>query len=439
MNIPRKEFWMKVNSEGVAPETGGDAPEDYALLEVEDMRIPDSITEIYDGTFANRMTLASVVIPGNVKAIGSTKNDFSNQSGAFQACTSLKSVVIDEGVLSIGTEAFRDCTSLEYVAISNSVTQIGRAAFASCKSLEVISIPESVTEIGERAFMSSGLRTVTIPKGVKEIGGWTFQDCALLESVTISSGVKEIEKGAFYGCKSLKSVSVPKTVTKIEDGVFVDCNNLTVEFDGTREQWREKSFVEKTPFSTVRCTDGVIGITGRLPAYLVLEGTVITGCDKDIIPESVVIPDGVTEIVQEAFKQCMCLESVSIPGTVAVIQEATFKGSASLKRVILYEGITEIGSEAFHDCTSLERVAIPNGVREIGQSAFAYCNSLRTVTLPRSVKKIGDEAFFACDNLTVHFDGTKEQWEAVEKVRYWNGVGVFAVRCTDGELGKQRW
>ena len=50
----------------------------------------------------------------------------------IQACSSLTSVVIPEGVTEIGKEAFQGCTSLTSVVIPESVTKIGNYAFKRC-------------------------------------------------------------------------------------------------------------------------------------------------------------------------------------------------------------------------------------------------------------------------------------------------------------------
>ena len=84
----------------------------------------------------------------------------------------------------------------------------------------------------------------------------------------------------------------------------------------------------------------------------------------------VVIPVGVTEIGDGAFKDCKSLESITIP-----------------------ESVTEIGDWAFEGCASLESIKIPEGVTEIGGAAFNYCMALTSITIPHSVTQIGGSAF----------------------------------------------
>ena len=64
----------------------------------------------------------------------------------------MTTVVINEGVTSIGSFAFSWCSGLTSVIIPNSVTSIGDSAFDSCNGLTSITIPNSVTSIGDYAF-----------------------------------------------------------------------------------------------------------------------------------------------------------------------------------------------------------------------------------------------------------------------------------------------
>lgn len=123
------------------------------------------------------------------------------------------------------------------------------------------------------------------------------------------------------------------------------------------------------------------------PAYFKMDGTKITGCDIDDIPDNLVIPEGVTEIGEDAFGDCMSLKSVIIP-----------------------ESVTEIGGGAFIGCESLASVTIPDSVTKIGEYAFAGCYSLKSVTIPASVKNIEEGAFMDCKNMTVRYNGTLAQW-----------------------------
>ena len=113
---------------------------------------------------------------------------------------SIKTVVIESGVTSIGKSAFYRCESMTDITIPDTVTKIGWESFQSCRSLTSIDIPDSVTEIIGCAFHNcSALTSVTIPSGVTSLGEGTFAYCTSLVSVTFPDGMTSIGDTTFAG------------------------------------------------------------------------------------------------------------------------------------------------------------------------------------------------------------------------------------------------
>ena len=98
----------------------------------------------------------------------------------------IKTIVIGDGVRTIGRIAFKDCTNAISVSFSNSVNEIEGKSFQGCTSLTSVNIPSSVTSIEFYAFSEcTGLRSVTIGNGVTIIDDYAFEGCSQLSSVTI--------------------------------------------------------------------------------------------------------------------------------------------------------------------------------------------------------------------------------------------------------------
>ncbi|MDE6705726.1 MAG: leucine-rich repeat domain-containing protein [Treponemataceae bacterium] len=180
----------------------------------------------------------------------------------------------------------------------------------------------------------------------------------------------------------------------------------------------------------------------KFPAYLKVRGTTVKGYTGDV-PADLIIPDGVKEIDDEAFRDCTSLVSVSIPGSVKEIGDEAFRGCTSLKTVTIADGVKEINDGAFLDCTSLTNVTIGDGVKEIigshwkqfgwDNGVFHGCTSLTTVTIPSSVTAIGDIAFEGCPRLReIQFKGTIAQWRAIQGS---DRLKVMSIQCSDGYLG----
>lgn len=129
----------KIN--GFTVETIGHAA--FERSAVTSVTIPDSVTAIHDGAFANCSQLTNISIPNSVTSIG-----FS----AFEHCTSLKSITLPSSLRSISEALFFCCSQLTTIHIPDSVPSIQSYAFYHCGNLETIHIPVSVTSIGVYAF-----------------------------------------------------------------------------------------------------------------------------------------------------------------------------------------------------------------------------------------------------------------------------------------------
>ena len=291
-----------------------------------------------------------------------------------------KPVVIPDGVTGIGDGAFSGCTSLTGVTIPDSVTSIGNSAFRACYKLTGVTIPNRVTSIGEMAFF----------------------ECWSIKSMTIPNSVTSIGSRAFEKCTSLNSVEIPASVKSIGSDAFKDCTNLTkIQFKGTKAQWNAIEGSDKIDITCIVCSDGHIGIeVEKIPEYLTISGRTVTGVDKNKIPATLVIPDGVTKIGQYAFSSCRGLTGVTIPKSVTSIGDNAFSMCSGLTSMTIPNSVTSIGSNAFGSCTGLTKVTIPDSVTSIGAYAFSGCKGLTSMTIPNSVTSIGSNAFGSCTGLT---------------------------------------
>ena len=120
----------------------------------------------------------------------------------------IEEVELPDTVTEIGSYAFHNFLELKKINIPNSVTRIGQESFYLCESLESVTIPNSVISIGEYAFEDcSSLTSITIPEGVTSIGDDAFSDCSSLTNITIPNSVTSIGSFAFSGCSSLTNIT----------------------------------------------------------------------------------------------------------------------------------------------------------------------------------------------------------------------------------------
>lgn len=121
--------------------------------------------------------------------------------------------------------AFKDCIPLRSIVIPDGVTSIGNRAFYGCKSLCSLVIPDGVTSVGEYEFYDcSSLTNIVIPDSVTSIGPSAFRGCSALSSVVLPDGITSIGFYAFRGCSALSSLVIPDSVTSIGDHAFANCS-----------------------------------------------------------------------------------------------------------------------------------------------------------------------------------------------------------------------
>ena len=316
--------------------------------------------------------------------------------------SSIATIIIENGVTTIGDFAFAECANLTSVTIGDGVTTIGDYAFASCASLTSATIPDSVTTIGSYVFREcTNLTAVVIGDGVTSISTGTFQYCSKLTSVTIGDSVTAIQYGAFKSCTSLTSVTIPDSVTTIGNDVFKFCASLTsVTIPDSVTTIGDNAFMSCNSLSGIIVDEHNLNYSSDNRGVLFDKQKVELIQAPGAISGSYEIPDGVTTIGDYAFYYCTNLTSVTIPDSVTTIGEETFKSCNNLTSVAIPDSVTTIGNEAFKSCNSLTSVTIPDSVTIIGDEAFRSCGGLVSVTIPDSVTTIGNEAFYYCASLS---------------------------------------
>lgn len=117
--------------------------------------------------------------------------------------------------------------------------------------------------------------------------------------------------------------------------------------------------------------------------------------DKTIV----VIPDGTTQILPEAFRGHGEIEVLELPSSLESIGEAAFRDCSALKEVAVPEAVFEIGERAFSGCAALRTVALPRALMSIGESTFSRCVALEALLGGDEVYEVGASAFSGCANL----------------------------------------
>ena len=277
-------------------------------------------------------------------------------------------------------------------------------------SVKTVVIEDGVTSIGDSAFFRcSQLASIEIPSSVKSIGDYAFYDCTGLTSITIPKSVTSIGNYAFYGCDKL--------TVNLENGSELTSGNLGVDASKIRTYWNEDNLTWTLD------ADGTLNISGKgamkdynsddnpSPVYqnsnvkkVVIEKGVtsignyaFSGC---LGLKSITIPDGITSIGDHAFDSCINLRSITLPDSITSIGMWAFYNCWNVPSIIIPDGVTSIEDFTFDSCIGLTSITIPNSIINIKSSAFHNCAKLASITIPDSVTSIGESVFGDCSNLT---------------------------------------
>lgn len=210
--------WLTIKNEG------NDVILDSCSKEARgNITIPEGVTKIDDYAFDDCETVASLIIPSSIQAIG---------VGAFNGCTNLKSIFVDPSNATYDSR--NNCNAIietaskilikgcQNTVIPDDVKSIGEFAFVGCSALTSINFPNGLEEIGVCAFAGTGLTKIIYPPSLKSIDDNAFGDCLGLTTINVPDGVTYINRDAFRNCRNLALISLPKSALPFE-GYFAEC------------------------------------------------------------------------------------------------------------------------------------------------------------------------------------------------------------------------
>ena len=405
---------------------------------IEEIELPDTITEIGDSAFKSCKNLNKVIIPESVTKIDG--DAFAECSGlvdikmhegintigsrAFYKCDRLLDIVIPDSVEKIEFEAFRGCDKLENIKLSENLTIVGYGVFGDCKSISKIEIPKSLkkfdgtwgsgtnlsygafggcsnlktvnfeagsTIVCAALFMGcDGIEEIELPDTITEIGDSAFKNCKNLDRITMNNGIEILESSAFEDCFSLTTINIPNTVKAISNSTFQDCTSLT--------EVHLSNILKEIPASTFSGCKKLTTI--NFPSTLTTIGnSAFSGCES--LPEAI-LPSGVEKIESNAFKNCKAMKKAAVPDTVSSIGSSAFYGCEALTDITLGSKLKKIESQTFYGCIVLPSIVIPYNVTTIGDSAFVNCTKLTQITVPRNTTSIASNAFSYPKKMTMY-------------------------------------
>ncbi len=423
-----------------------------------DIYIPSEIdgckvTRVFGNAFRFRTDLKSVTIPDCVVEIGDS---------AFEGCTELEKITIGEGVTRIYKGMFEGCDKL--IQKENGVSYVGNWIIDCDMSVNSVTLREGTIGIGDRTFrLCNSLKSITLPDSLLHIGNDAFP--VFITNITIPESVISIDEGAFATCFKLVEIYNLSSVTVSAENV-PNVLSIYTSADAQSKLWKDENgyvFYEDGEICYLmdyKGNDTELTLPGNCNGKNYAIHDMAFAHFFNIT--SVTIPEGVTDIGEEAFNFCTALKNVTIgkdvtsigvrafrfcglttitiPANVVSIGREAFASCKALERVELSKNITKIENGTFSNCAKLTEITIPVGVTSVEENAFYCCFSLKNITIPASAANFGFNAFEGVfDSAIVNFGGTKEQWKDIEKSG--NGGDYSAnwtIYCTNGDITKSQ-
>ena len=231
---------------------------------------------------------------------------------------------IDGMVYSKDMKTFVMCpqTRSGEVVIDNNVEILGRASFGKCTDVNRIVLGDKITEIRDICFMYSGLTELNIPDSCTNIGRDIFFECQGLTTINIPVGIKELNYAIFEGSYIRDLILPDDSAFAFENGIIYDRNKTKV--------------------------------------ILALGESA----------EEVVIPEGVIEICDYAFKNQIKMQNVILPESLEKIGIYAFDCCIGLKNIIIPKNVTEICERAFENTSMTDILIEGNTVNGINKYTF---------------------------------------------------------------------
>ena len=377
---------------------------------------------------------------------------FSGSSAPWSS-SSIKTVVIEEGVTYVGNSSFYGCTGITKAYLSDSIESFGTTVFASLYTGNLKAYVGDDTPA--LTFVKDKSISYKLIRGTTGNCRWSLNGTVL----TIGGGT---DTGSYFGYspaghefapwgKDITELIVEEGVQYLSDNNFIESKKLTsVSLPSTLRQVFQYTFQDCTALTQIAIPDSVtvIGIGA------------FSGCTS---LTTLKLPDSSCYIRDRAFSNCTSLASVTVPSKTIKLYDDAFKGCSSLKDAYIMGSGTQFGSDVFLNCnselvihgykgsysysyatsagitfkpfpgvtgdcvyeidgtkvtiygsgamgnytssnkapwgTDITEAVLAEGVTNIGDNAFYNCKSLTKLTVPSTVTTVGKWALNSCENV----------------------------------------
>ena len=354
------------------------------------LTLPDSVTKIGEGAFANVEGLKTIIIPGTVKTIG--QNAFTNN-------ITLEKVIIEEGVETIESSAFQACTNLKEIILPKSINNIGSQAFYSCQKLASIEIPERIQVISQYCFCNTGLTSVKFNgNNITRIENSAFANTKI-SAILITRNVNYIGTDALGGCTELNEINIDT-----DNQNYIYQNGILMP--KTMESIIFVSFKYYKSNNTFSIPEGVINFDCNIASLEDIEKLIIPASTTNINAAN--LPRNITTVVisekNEKYKVVEdCIYTKTSPETLVYCY-------SKASEISLQEPAEIVGEYSFWGAKNATIIKLNDATKKILTQAFVRADKLTNIEMGKEINEIDPMFILWRYNINVSIDNQNQNY-----------------------------
>ncbi len=274
----------------------------------------------------------------------------------YEAREYIKSVVIEDGIVSIGKYAFTAYPNLVNVDIPGSLTIIDETAFAGCPKLSRFKVSVLNADFAAPKgdlYNKKTMQLMVCPPAK--------------ETYTVGTYITSILPSAFDSCKAPLAVTCER-----ETPATVSGNTL---------------------FANVTGTINVYVPEANIAAYKAAWGT--TNCEYHALQNGECVVDGIKYSYHSDGTATVIANSPVYSGDIVIPETFTYGGKTYT--------VTQLGNIAFHNCSDLTSLSLPKTLVTIGNTSFGNCTKLTSIIIPENVSSLDEYTFLNSGLKTIYF------------------------------------